>query len=145
MSKRKDKRLQEATEAGRKPTGRTHLLGALAAGAVITVFGAEVARVWRLGMLPQSREERDEREQAGRVKRSVMVIREGYAVSRTRENALFNMLASFATTFGITRGITLYIREHGGLGPIQNVVVGDRHIHHFIPGGLIALAAGGVG
>lgn len=144
MSTRKDKRLKEASEAGRKPTGRTHLLGALAGGAVITVFGAEVARVWRLGMLPKSREERAERDEAGRVRQSLMVIREGYAVSRTRENTLFNMLASFAVTFGITRGITSYIREHGGLGPIQNVVVGTRHIHHFIPGGLIALTAGGV-
>jgi hypothetical protein len=144
MSKRKDKRLKEATEAGRKPTGRTHLLGALAGGAVLTVFGAEVARVWRLGMLPKSREERAERDEAGRIRQSLMVIREGYAVSRTRENTLFNMLASFAVTFGITRGITSYIREHGGLGPIQNVVVGTRHIHHFIPGGLIALTAGGV-
>jgi hypothetical protein len=140
----KGKRLKEAGEAGRKPSGRTRLLGVLAGGAVLTVFGAEIARVWRLGMLPQSREERDEREQAGRVKRSVMIMREGYGVSRTRENALFNMLASFSVTFGITRGITSYIRDHGGLGPIQNVIVGKRHIHHFIPGGLIALSAGGV-
>ena len=102
----KGKRLQEAVEAGRKPSCRTRLLGVLAGGAVLTVFGAEIARVWRLGMLPQSREERDEREQAGRVKRSVMIMREGYGVSRTRENALFNMLASFSVTFGITRGIT---------------------------------------
>jgi hypothetical protein len=144
MAMTKGKRLQEAVEAGRKPTGRTHLLGFLAGGAVLAVFGAEVTRVWRLGMLPQSREERDEREQAGRVKRSVIIMREGYAVSRTRENALFNMLASFATTFGITRGITWWIREHGGLGPIQNVIVGKRHIHHFIPGGVIALSAGGL-
>jgi hypothetical protein len=141
----KRKRLQKANEAGRKPSGRTRVLGFLAGGAVLTVFGAEVTRVWRLGMLPQSREERDEREQAGRVKRSVMIMREGYAVSRTRENALFNMLASFSVTFGVTRGITWHIREHGGLGPIQNVVVGKRHIHHFIPGGLVALSAGGVG
>ena len=69
MAKTKGSRLKEATEAGRKPSGRTHLLGALAGGAVLAVFSAEVARVWRLGMLPQSREELDEREQAGRVKR----------------------------------------------------------------------------
>ena len=144
MSKRKAKRIEEASQAGRSATARTHLLGALAGGAVLTVFGAEVARVWRLGMLPQSREERDERDKAGRVKRSVMIMREGYAVSRTRENSLFNMLASFAVTFGITRGITWHIREHGGLGPIQNVVVGTRHIHHFLPGGVIALSAGGI-
>jgi hypothetical protein len=144
MASGKGKRLQKANEAGRKPSGRTHLLGFLAGGAVLTVFGAEVTRVWRLGMLPQSREERDERDKAGRVRRSVLIMREGYAVSRTRENSLFNMLASFSVTFGITRGITWWIREHGGLGPIQNVIVGKRHIHHFIPGGVIALSAGGV-
>jgi hypothetical protein len=142
--KPKDKRLTAAGDVGTKPSGRTHLLGALAGGAVLTVFGAEMARVWRLGMLPQSREDRDEREQAGRIKRPVLILREGYAVSRTRENSLFNMLASFSVTFGITRGITWWIREHGGLGPIQNVIVGKRHIHHFVPGGLIALTAGGV-
>ena len=140
----KAERIKQASEAGRKATGRTRLLGALAGGAVLTVFGAEVARVWQLGMLPQSREHVDEREQAGRVKRSVLIMREGYGVSRTRENSLFNMLASFSVTFGITRGITWWIREHGGLGPIQNVIVGKRHIHHFVPGGLIALTAGGV-
>jgi hypothetical protein len=144
MPRRKGKRLKEAREAGRTPTGRTRLLGALAGGAVLTVFGAEVTRIWKLGMLPVSREEAASDEAVNPVKRSVMVIREGYAVSRTRENALFNMLASFSVTFGITRGITWHIREHGGLGPVQNVVVGSRHIHHFIPGGVLALAAGGM-
>jgi hypothetical protein len=144
MSRRKERRLKKASEAGRKPSGRTHLLGALAGGAVLTVFGAELARVWKLGMLPVSREVADKDEVIHPAKRSLMVIREGYAVSRTRENSLFNMLASFSVTFGVTRGITWYIREHGGLGPIQNVVVGTRHIHHFIPGGVLALAAGGV-
>jgi hypothetical protein len=144
MSRRKERRLKKASEAGRQASGRTRLLGALAGGAVLTVFGAELARVWKLGMLPVSREAADSTEVIHPVKRSLMVIREGYAVSRTRENALFNMLASFSVTFGVTRGITWYIREHGGLGPIQNVVVGTRHIHHFLPGGVIALTAGGV-
>jgi hypothetical protein len=140
----KVKRLQAASEAGSKPSGRTHLLGALAAGAVLTVFSAEIARVWRLGMLPQSRQEAAEGRQFGRVRRSVMVLREGYAVSRTRENTLFNMLASFTVAFGTTRAITWTIREKGGIGPIKDVVVGDRHIHHFLPGGILSLAAGGV-
>jgi hypothetical protein len=144
MRQRKAKRLEEAAQAGTKPSGRTHLLGALAGGAVITVFGAEVARVWRLGMLPVSREEAASEEKIGRVRRAARIMQEGYAVSRTRENSLFNMLASFSVTFGVTRGITWYIREHGGLGPIQNVVVGTRHIHHVLPGGVIALTAGGV-
>lgn len=144
MSRRKEQRLKKASQAGRQATGRTHLLGALAGGAVLTVMGAELARVWKLGMMPVSREAAGTDKVINPVKRSLMVIREGYAVSRTRENSLFNMLASFSVTFGVTRGITWYIREHGGLGPIQNVVVGKRHIHHFLPGGIIALSAGGV-
>ena len=144
MPQRKDKRLKEASEAGRKPSGRTHLLGALAGGAVVMVFGAEVTRVWRLGMLPVSREEAASHEKIGKMRRAVRIMREGYAVSRTRENALFNMLASFTVAFGITRGITWTIRTKGGIGPIKDVVVGDRHIHHFLPGGILALAAGGV-
>jgi hypothetical protein len=146
MAQRKDKRLKEASAAGTAPSARTNLLGALAGGAVLSVFGAEVTRVWRLGMLPRSREEASalERPQKGRVRDAITVLREGYAVSRTRENALFNMLASFTVAFATTRAITVYIREHGGLGPIQDVMVGNRHIHHFIPGGLLSLASGGV-
>jgi hypothetical protein len=144
MPQRKAKRLKEAKQAGRQSSGRTHLLGALAAGAVLTVFGAEVTRVWRLGMLPVSREEAASDEKPGKVLHAVRVMREGYSVSRTRENSLFNMLASFAVTFGVTRGITWHIREHGGIGPIQNVIVGKRHIHHFLPGGILALSAGGL-
>ena len=35
---------------------RRTLLGALAGGAVLSVMGAELTRVWKLGMLPVSRE-----------------------------------------------------------------------------------------
>jgi hypothetical protein len=143
MAKTVDK-LKAAEAAGHNPSGRTHLLGALAGGAVLAVFGAELTRVWRLGMLPQSRQEAAEGRQYGRVRRAFMVMREGYAVSRTRENSLFNMLASFTVAFGTTRAITWTIREKGGIGPIKDVVVGDRHIHHFLPGGILSLAAGGV-
>jgi hypothetical protein len=144
VSTRKAKRLAEAEAARSKPSNRTHLLGVLAGGAVVTVFGAEIARVWKLGALPRSRQITSEEERRAKPIEAVMTLREGYSVSRTRENSLFNMLASFSVTFGITRGITWWIREHGGLGPIQNVVVGTRHIHHFLPGGVIALTAGGV-
>jgi hypothetical protein len=139
----KSARLSAADAAGRERTVRTQLLGVLAGGAVVAVFGAEVTRVWRLGMLPVSREEADGNKR-GRVRRAIAVMREGYAVSRTRENSLFNMLASFTVAFGITRAITWTIREKGGIGPIKDVMVGDRHVHHFLPGGIISLAAGGV-
>jgi hypothetical protein len=144
VSRRRDKRLKQAKQAGSSPTGRTHVLGILAGGAVVTVMGAELTRVWRLGTLPRSRQITSAEDRKGKVAEAWMTLREGYAVSRTRENSLFNMLASFTVAFATTRAITVYIREHGGLGPIQDVVVGDRHIHHFIPGGLLSLASGGV-
>jgi hypothetical protein len=140
----KAKRLQAAEEARSRPTGRTHVLGILAAGAVVTVFGAEITRVWRLGMLPRSRQIRNEEDRKPKPIEAVMVLREGYGVSRTRENSLFNMLASFCVAFGVTRGITWTIREKGGIGPIKDVMVGNRHIHHFLPGGILALSSGGV-
>ena len=144
MSRRKEKRLKQATEVGRASSGRTRLLGAFAGGAVLAVFGAELARVWRLGMLPVSRQEHEEGHTPNKAVQAVQVVREGYKVSRTRENSLFNMLAGFTVTFGITRWITWMIRTKGGIGPIKDVKVGSRHIHHFIPGGVISLTAGGV-
>ena len=144
MSPRKAKRLRAAEAARSSPTNRTRLLGVLAGGAVITVFGAELTRIWKLGTMPRSRQITSEDERRAKPIEAIMTIREGYGVSRTRENALFNMLASFTIAFGITRSITWTIREKGGLGPIRDVVVGDRHIHHFLPGGILALAAGGV-
>jgi hypothetical protein len=143
VSSRKDRRLKQAKQAGASPSGRTHVLGILAGGAVITVMGAELTRVWRLGMLPRSRQISSEEDRKAKPLEAVAVLREGYGVSRTRENSLFNMLASFTVAFGITRGITWTIRTKGGIGPIKDVVVGDRHIHHFLPGGILALAAGG--
>jgi hypothetical protein len=144
MSKRKERRLKAASQAGRAPSGRTRVLGVLAGGAVVAVFSAEAARIWRLGMLPVSRQEHDEKRRTNKAVQAVQVVLEGYKVSRTRENSLFNMLAGFTVTFGITRWITWMIRTHGGIGPIKDVKVGSRHIHHFIPGGVLSLAAGGV-
>ena len=118
MVKTRGRRLKAAKAAGHDPSGRTHLLGVLAGGAVLTVFGAELTRVWRLGMLPVSREEAASDQKPSKVLHAVRVMREGYSVSRTRENSLFNMLASFTVAFGITRGITWTIRTKGGIGPI---------------------------
>ena len=141
----KEQRLEAAKAVRSRSSGRTRVLGVLAGGAVVTVFSAELTRVWRLGTLPRTREEETgDAPPKGRVREAVAVLREGYAVSRTRENAWFSMLASFTVAFAVTRGITTFIREHGGLGPIADVVVGDRHIHHFVPGGILSLTAGGL-
>jgi hypothetical protein len=71
------------------------------------------------------------------------IIREGFEVSSARNNALLIVEVAFVTTFAATRWITYTIRMRGGLGPIKNVQLGTRHIHHFIPGTLLTLGSGG--
>jgi hypothetical protein len=105
------------------------------------VFGVEFARIWRLGAVTRGRGAKGV---LGTGRQVLRVAREGYSVSATRENATFTMLASFIVTFAIARAITYRIRTRGGIGPIRDVNVGKRHIHHFVPGILITFAAGGV-
>ena len=54
-----------------------------------------------------------------------------------------HLLAAFTVTFGLTRTATALIRSGRGAGVLGNVVVGDRHIHHYVPGFVLACAAGG--
>lgn len=125
----------------------TWLAGFMSVASGAILLGAEGVRVWRLGTLPLSRTE-TQANGASRKRitplRAVAVLREGYRVSSTRENTMFNTLAAFLVTLGITRGITIAIRTRGGLGPIRNMSAGGRHIHHFIPGMVISFMAGGV-
>jgi hypothetical protein len=54
------------------------------------------------------------------------------------------MVASFLVTFGTTRAITHTIRVRGGIGPIKDLkTASGHHIHHFIPGAVLSIAAGG--
>jgi hypothetical protein len=123
---------------------RTQALGAVAVlvtGATVVV---EVARVWQRGSAPLPADT-DDLLDAGRTatRETLAVVRAGYRASPNRENALFNMAAAFAATFGLVRSVTVLIRSGRGRGVLRNVVVADRHIHHFVPGIVLALAAGG--
>jgi hypothetical protein len=72
------------------------------------------------------------------------VARAGYLEGSARENAMFNLLSSFVVTFLTVRGITYMLRHRSRVGPFRNVRVGRRHIHHFVPGIVVAFAAGSV-
>ena len=74
---------------------------------------------------------------------TVAVALEGYEATPRGETVLFNMLSGFAGGFALMRISTAGIR--GGWWPAGNVRVRGRHIHHFVPGILIAFAAGGAG
>ncbi len=124
---------------------RTWALGVLALGTTGGLAATEYTRVWRRAPIPLPSETTDvlgAAEEA--VRETVTVAVEGYRTGSTRENALLNMLGSFTLTFALTRVSTALIRRHGRMGPIRNYRWGNRHIHHFVPGILLAFLAGGI-
>ena len=64
----------------------------------------------------------------------------GYEDTPRSETILFNLLGGFLASFASVRLSTWGIRA--GCGPFRNVRVDGRHIHHFVPGILLAFAAG---
>jgi hypothetical protein len=72
------------------------------------------------------------------------VAKAGYRETPPRENALFNLLSSFAATFLAARGTTYLLRRRRTVGPFRELIVRRRHIHHFVPGIVLGFAAGAV-
>ena len=73
---------------------------------------------------------------------TVGVAVEGYQAAGRTETVLFNMLSGFLGAFAFIRLGTWGIRD--SWWPWGNVRLGDRHIHHFVPGILTAFGAGTV-
>jgi hypothetical protein len=71
----------------------------------------------------------------------VQIAREGYEKAPHGEAVLFNMLNGFVGAFALARLSTLGIKQ--GWWPTRNVIFGSRHIHHFVPGIVIAFLSGG--
>jgi len=125
------------------PGRGTLALGAVATTAVAAVIVVEVRRAWRRGSAPALRDTDHPilaAEEA--VADAARVARVGYREVSTRENSMFNLLTSFATTFILVRSVTYALRGRPTVGPFRNVRVGRRHIHHFVPGIVIAFGAG---
>jgi hypothetical protein len=125
------------------PGRGTLALGAAATAVVGTVVAFELRRVWRRGSASALHEEDHPilaAEEA--VAETARVAREGYRVVSTRENSMFNLLTSFATTFLLARTITYVLRTRRSFGPFRNLRVGRRHVHHFVPGIVIAFTSG---
>jgi hypothetical protein len=108
------------------------------------VLASELGRVWRRGSAPLPHETDDLLHAAGEaVGETVEAAVVGYREVSTRENAMFNLFASFSLSFGLARLITLLLRRRSRVGPFRNLRVGRRHIHHFVPGIVIAFVSGG--
>jgi hypothetical protein len=71
---------------------------------------------------------------------TVGVAVSGYEAAPRSEAVLFNLLAGFLGAFALVRISTWGIRD--SWWPFGNVRVGGRHIHHFVPGILLAFGAG---
>ena len=117
-------------------------LAVLAIGAAGTLIGGELLR-----MASRRRESEDAEtpgsfvDAAGHATRdTITVARRGLRATPHREQVLFNILSGFLSAFAIARLSTWGIRS--GWWPSGNVRVRGRHIHHFIPGIVLAFASG---
>src|SRR4051812_7802940 len=122
---------------------RTVVLGVAALATTGAVLGGELARVWRRGSAPLPSETDHvivAAEEAAR--QTVEVAVAGYQQASHAETVLLNMLASFTIAFGTVRASTHMIRTRGQFGPFRNVRLGDSHVHHFVPGILLAFGSG---
>jgi hypothetical protein len=125
-------------------------LAAVALGTAGTVVGGEVLRLARRRAVREPAPEGvlDTAEQAIETaglatQDTVAVAAEGYEATPRGETVLFNILSGFLGGFALMRFSTAGIR--GGWWPFGNVRVGGRHVHHFVPGILLAFGAGGAG
>jgi len=122
---------------------RTVAIGVAAVIAAAGAFVVELGRVWRRGSAPLPAETDDlfgAAEEA--VAETVEVSVAGYRAAPSEENALFNLFASFVISFLSARGVAFLLRGRKRVGPFRNLRVGNRHIHHFIPGIVLAFGSG---
>ncbi len=122
-------------------------LAAVAVATVGSVVAGEVVRLARSrarvaddpeGVLDTAEHAIEAAGWAGRD--AIAVALEGYETASRRETVLFNLLSGFVLSFALMRLSTHGIRR--GWWPTGDVHLGGRHIHHFVPGILLAFGSG---
>lgn len=121
---------------------RTMLMGAIALTTVGAVVAGEVGKLWRRRVVAEDAETAPAVIQKGAraALDTVEVARQGYRQAPAGESAMFNLLISFVISSSVVRLTTLGVRR--GVPLLFNVRIGRRHIHHFVPGILLAFASG---
>jgi hypothetical protein len=121
---------------------RTMLMGIVALTTVGAVVAGEVGKLWRRRVVAEEPETAPEVIQKGAraALDTVEVARRGYREAPAGESALFNLLMSFVISSSLIRLTTLGVRR--GVPLLFNVRIGRRHIHHFVPGIVLAFASG---
>jgi hypothetical protein len=122
---------------------RTRALAAAAGTATGALVLTEFLRVWRRGQAPPPTAP-GQLLRGGRIaaRETAQVLRAGYRADPAHETAVLSLFLSFGLSFAVARAVTHSIRR--GRGPLRNVEIGRRHIHHFVPGILLVLLSGGV-
>jgi hypothetical protein len=122
---------------------KTLALGVAAYAVTAAALLAEFGRVWRKGSAPLPRETDSVIDAVAEAAGETMAVAvAGFRETPRRENALFNLLGSFSLSFSLARAITYLLRRRRAFGPFRNLHIGQRHIHHFVPGILLAFGAG---
>ena len=70
---------------------------------------------------------------------TIAVARRGLRATPHHETVLFNMLQGFLGCLRVRAALDLGMRR--GWWPFREVTVGGRHIHHFVPGIVLAFAS----
>jgi hypothetical protein len=129
----------------RRAERRTQLLGGVALVTTVIAIAGEYGRVWRRGSAPLPQEADGVLQAAEEAAvEAVAVAVAGYQDVSPHDRALFNLFSSFLISFGSARGIAHLLRGRSGrrVGPFRDIVLGQRHIHHFVPGIALAFASG---
>ena len=122
----------------------TFALGAGALGLTGAVLGGEIVRIWRRGTTPRPGKSVGVLDAGvGLARETVAVAVAGYEGGTRSEHALLNLLGSYMVSASVVRFSTHVIRRRGTWGPFRNLHVGESHVHHFVPGIVVAFLAGG--
>lgn len=130
---------------GLQPDRVTVGLALLTVATAGTVIGNEIVRLAR-----RRRESPEVESPHGLIDAAEMATRDtvtvafrGYERTPRHETIIFNILNGFLGAFALMRLSTW--GQRSGWWPVSPVKVGGRHIHHFVPGILIAFGCGGAG
>jgi hypothetical protein len=139
---RRRRRGLAALVSGARAERTTLGLAVFALGPAFALIGAELMRMARRRRESGEAETPDNLvESAGFATRdAITVARRGIQATPHHETVLFNLLQGFLGAFALARISTWGIRS--GWWPFENVRVSGRHIHHFIPGIVLAFASG---